>query len=74
MGHARRGGIEVQGVSKLLGFSAFEAHAGSKLHRPCENTFAPDGHSLQVSLVSTGCLHVLGGLGDSDSGRGSTKM
>ncbi|KAK9793447.1 hypothetical protein WJX73_007141 [Symbiochloris irregularis] len=52
VGRARPGGIEVEGVPKLLGFSAFEAHAGSKLHRPCENTFAPCGRSLQELVAN----------------------
>lgn len=52
LGRAQMGGIEVPGVAKLLGFSAFEAHAGSKLHRPCEYTFTPSGLSLQVPPLS----------------------
>ena len=47
-GRARAEGVEVEGVPKLLNFSAFEAHTGSKLHRPSEYTFSSASISLQV--------------------------
>ena len=47
-GWARPDGVEVEGVSKLLNFSAFEAHCGSKLHRPSEYTFSSTSISLQA--------------------------
>ena len=53
MGRAHADGIEVPGSPGRLSYTQFEAHAGSKLHRPCEHTFTLAGKSLQVSTRAT---------------------
>ncbi len=42
-------GISVPGLTKSLGFSAFEKHIGGKAHRPCEFTVTSTGNNLQAS-------------------------
>ncbi|KAI3428570.1 hypothetical protein D9Q98_007392 [Chlorella vulgaris] len=55
VGRAREGGIEVEGVSKLLGYTAFEEVSGSRYHRPAEHTHTSSGRSLQsLSLLAGG--------------------
>ncbi|GAB4814380.1 hypothetical protein N2152v2_001426 [Parachlorella kessleri] len=52
IGRARYGGIEVQGQPGLLNFTAFEAAAGSKYHRPAEHTHSLAGRTLQSLQLS----------------------
>ncbi|KAL4423051.1 hypothetical protein ABPG77_002085 [Micractinium sp. CCAP 211/92] len=55
IGRAREGGIEVEGKSKLLGYTAFEDVAGSKYHRPAEHTHTTASRNLQgLALLAAG--------------------
>ncbi len=53
-GHVRafakafRGGLEVPGKNKLLGFSEFESYAGSSARRASTYMFVSTGESMQV--------------------------
>ncbi|OUZ99116.1 GNAT domain [Macleaya cordata] len=45
-GRITRDGIKCNCCQKVFGLSGFEAHAGSKLHRPSARIFLEDGRSL----------------------------
>ncbi|KAJ7559584.1 hypothetical protein O6H91_04G092100 [Diphasiastrum complanatum] len=45
-GQVTRDGVLCECCKMVLTLSSFEAHAGSKLHRPCANIFLADGRSL----------------------------
>ncbi|KAK9815626.1 hypothetical protein WJX72_007039 [[Myrmecia] bisecta] len=51
IGWAYAGGIKVPGKEGLLGCTAFEGHAGSKLHRPYEHIYTAAGVSLQELIM-----------------------
>lgn len=51
MGVAREDGIETEGHSRPLGFSAFEAVSGSTLRRPAANIWTTKGDTL-VELMA----------------------
>lgn len=53
-GQARRGGIEVAGKAKLLGFSEFEQHAGSAARRASTYMFVRTGETVQSLLAKAG--------------------
>ncbi|CAM6109439.1 unnamed protein product [Calypogeia fissa] len=50
-GYVTRDGILCNCCNKVVTLSVFEAHAGSKLHRPSANIFLDDGRSLSVCQV-----------------------
>lgn len=63
VGRAREGGIEVEGKSKLLGFTAFEDVAGSGYHRPALHTHTAAGRNLQELQLAAAGVEAGGGAG-----------
>lgn len=63
LGRAREGGIEVEGKAKLLGFTAFEAVAGSGYHRPALHTHTLAGRNLQELQMQAAGVEAAGGPG-----------
>ena len=63
LGRAREGGIEVEGKAKLLGFTAFEAVAGSGYHRPALHTHTIAGRNLQELQLQAAGVEAGGGPG-----------
>ncbi|PRW44524.1 oxidoreductase [Chlorella sorokiniana] len=61
LGRAREGGIEVEGKAKLLGFTAFEAVAGSGYHRPALHTHTIAGRNLQELQLQAAGVEAGGG-------------
>ena len=61
LGRAREGGIEVEGKAKLLGFTAFEAVAGSGYHRPALHTHTIAGRNLQELQLQAAGVEASGG-------------
>ena len=63
VGQAREGGIEVDGASKLLGYTAFEERSGSRYHRPAEHTHTSRGATLQGLMLGALAAEEAGGGG-----------
>lgn len=55
-GHVTREGVLCSCCKDIFTLSNFEAHAGSKLHRPSANIFLDDGRSLSECLMCAWAL------------------